>query len=155
MPKLGGSFRGINTVMRNLNREINRLGVATQAGITTAALHVKGEVLEETPRDEGNLRNSCFVISGDGSADIGGDFKGDNAAKVSKSHNVAIGNSGSRVSAEKMPVAEIGFGAYYAPYVHEIDKNYTVGGWKFLERVLLNERSAILRIIADRARIRR
>lgn len=31
-------------------------------------------------------------------------------------------------------VGEVGFNAKYAVYVHEIDANYRVGGWKYLER---------------------
>lgn len=50
------------------------------------------------------------------------------------------------------PGAEIGFMASYAPYVHEIDKGYTVGQWKFLETALKEKHREILEIIKKRAR---
>jgi len=51
------------------------------------------------------------------------------------------------------PGAEIGYMAGYAPYVHEIDKNYRVGQWKFLETALKEKSQEILEIIRKRARI--
>ena len=53
------------------------------------------------------------------------------------------------------PYAKIGFGAYYAVYVHEINKRYRVGQWKFLETALRRSRSTILRILRLTASARR
>lgn len=50
------------------------------------------------------------------------------------------------------PAAEIGYMAGYAIYVHEIDKNYRVGQWKFLETALKEKAQKILEIIKKRAR---
>lgn len=50
--------------------------------------------------------------------------------------------------------AVIGYMAGYAPYVHEINKNYTVGQWKFLETALKEKSREILEIIRKRARPR-
>jgi len=50
--------------------------------------------------------------------------------------------------------AEIGYMANYAPYVHEINKNYTIGQWKFLETALKEKNREILEIISKRARPR-
>lgn len=50
--------------------------------------------------------------------------------------------------------AEIGYMAGYAPYVHEINKNYTIGQWKFLETALKEKSREILEIIKKRARPR-
>ena len=33
-------------------------------------------------------------------------------------------------------VQRIGYSAAYAIFVHEIDKNYAIGGWKFLENAM-------------------
>lgn len=52
----------------------------------------------------------------------------------------------------KGPGAEIGYMAAYAVFVHEIDKNYTVGQWKFLETALKEKAKEILEIIRKRAR---
>jgi hypothetical protein len=49
----------------------------------------------------------------------------------------------------------IGYTAYYAPFVHEINKNYKAPGtsWKFLEKTLQRTRK-ILQIIANKAKIK-
>lgn len=49
--------------------------------------------------------------------------------------------------------AEVGFEADYAVWVHEIDKNYTVGGWKYLQRALDENGDEILQIIRKDASI--
>jgi len=49
--------------------------------------------------------------------------------------------------------AEIGYTAFYAPFVHEIDKNYKVGQWKFLATAMQQKRKEVLEAIRKRARI--
>jgi hypothetical protein len=51
------------------------------------------------------------------------------------------------------PGAEIGYTASYAPFVHEIDRNYKVGQWKFLETALKEKRKEVLEAIRRRARV--
>lgn len=51
------------------------------------------------------------------------------------------------------PGAEIGYTAGYAVYVHEIDKSYTVGQWKFLETALKEKSHEILEIIRKRVHV--
>lgn len=50
----------------------------------------------------------------------------------------------------------IGYTAYYALYVHEINKNYRKPGtsWKFLEKVLKENRKKILDILHAEAKIK-
>lgn len=65
------------------------------------------------------------------------------------------GSADSRVyDTAKGPGAVIYYMAFYAVYVHEIDKSYTVGQWKFLETALKEKRHEILEIIKKRVRIR-
>lgn len=52
------------------------------------------------------------------------------------------------------PVAVIGFSAEYAIFVHEIDKNYTVGQWKYLETALKEKSREILAALRGSVRIR-
>ena len=49
--------------------------------------------------------------------------------------------------------AVIYYTAYYAVYVHEIDKNYRVGQWKFLETALKEKSREIVSIIRRYAKI--
>lgn len=53
-------------------------------------------------------------------------------------------------------VGEIGYTAYYAPYVHEIDKKYRKSGtsWKFLEKALIQNKEKIIQIIKQEALIK-
>jgi len=53
----------------------------------------------------------------------------------------------------KEPVVEIGYTADYAPFVHEIQKNYKVGNWQFLRNALVENKEKILEIIKDEAEV--
>jgi hypothetical protein len=55
------------------------------------------------------------------------------------------------INAPEGPGAEIGYWAAYAPFVHEIDKNYVKPGtgWKFLERALQESATEILKIFGS------
>jgi len=55
----------------------------------------------------------------------------------------------------KGPGAVIYYTAFYAVFVHEIDKNYTVGQWKFLETAMKEKKAVVLNIIRRVVRIRR
>lgn len=58
------------------------------------------------------------------------------------------------IEMENGPGAIIGYTAAYAPFVHEIDKNYTVGNWKFLQNALIRNEARVLRIIQRSARVK-
>jgi len=63
------------------------------------------------------------------------------------------GSAGTQVyDTPKGPGAVIYYTAAYAPYVHEINRNYRVGQWKFLETALKQKAREILEIIRKRAR---
>lgn len=49
---------------------------------------------------------------------------------------------------------EVGFGADYAAPVHEIDKDYNQGKWKYLQRAIDENHDRILEIIRKRAQVR-
>jgi hypothetical protein len=51
------------------------------------------------------------------------------------------------------PIVEIGFTSAYAPFVHEINKNYRVGNWQFLRNALAKNDGKILDIIRQEAKI--
>ena len=54
----------------------------------------------------------------------------------------------------KGPGVIIGYTASYAPYVHEIDANYRVGQWKFLEMALRMLKKKILEVVKAKAQIK-
>ncbi|KKN42008.1 hypothetical protein LCGC14_0717680 [marine sediment metagenome] len=54
----------------------------------------------------------------------------------------------------KGPWAIVGYTAIYAPAVHEMNKNYVVGQWKFLEEPFFDSANDVLEIIRRRAMIK-
>jgi hypothetical protein len=52
------------------------------------------------------------------------------------------------------PNAEVGYSAVYALAVHETDKNYRVGNWKFLQNALDANRGKIMATLKKYARFR-
>jgi len=60
------------------------------------------------------------------------------------------GSGYTRMTAEG---SQVGFEAEYAVFVHEIDNNYAIGGWKFLQRAVDENREEILEIIRAGARV--
>lgn len=173
---------GLNKVFNNTNKEIKKLKGRTQAGVTTAALFIKGEAQRETPVVEGNLRGSAFV-TWPGGINSAPNFKGGQSDKLSSDHAQEVAESTGRVGGVGDPVAEVGFSAVYAVSVHENPRSgktqgisplgkrqtagrttsgapsrrkvfSTVGSWKFLENALKNNTKRILEIIRQKARIR-
>lgn len=53
--------------MTNLNREIKKIKGDVSKGLLAAAYYIKGEAMEVTPHDTGNLINTAF-------AKMGGEF---------------------------------------------------------------------------------
>lgn len=53
------------------------------------------------------------------------------------------------------PIATIGYTAYYAPFVHEINRNYVASGtgWKFLQSAIESEQAQVLNIIRAYAKV--
>lgn len=55
------SLKGLDKVVRNLNREIKKIENRSAKGISVAAQRVKRASQEKTPRDDGILRASAFA----------------------------------------------------------------------------------------------
>ena len=146
-------FVGIDKVVHNLAKAIDKIEGRTQAGILKAALHVRGEAQKLCPVDEGNLKNSAYTVSKDTIQDAEKSFKGKDAYKHSIDHNMSVIKSKSETTKTKIPMAIIGFTAYYAVYVHEINKKYTVGQWQFLKTALEVNRKKTLNTIAREASV--
>ena len=142
---------GIDKVIRNLSAAIEMIEGGVQAGVLKAALHERGEAQKLTPVDEGNLKNSAYVVSGTVTSKDAS-FVGKKAGQHAANHNVAVNESKGDAMAAKMPMAIMGFSAFYAVFVHEINKNYNVGQWKYLETVLIRDRKLILDIIRRKAK---
>ena len=148
-------FVGVDKVLRNLNTEIKKIEGRTQAGLIDAAMLVKNKAGHKTPRDTGNLVGSAYIVWPKGKHPRSPTFKGEDAGKLSSDFGRGISEGQSRMNRQRQPAAEIGYTAYYAVYVHEIDKAYRGGKtWKFLESALTENAGKIMKIIKARTRIR-
>jgi hypothetical protein len=56
-----GSVKGLDTVMRNLNREVKGIKGRTLAGLYEAGLKVQASAQRRVPVDTGNLKASAYT----------------------------------------------------------------------------------------------
>ncbi len=126
----GYTVTGIPQVVRNIERAIAGIETRSRAAMEEVGLVVKADALKRTPVDTGHLRASAYV-------------------QVTSNRTAGVKARGGWQS-----VVEIGYTAAYAPYVHEINKNYRIGSWKFLEFALRDNEAKIVEIIKSRAQIR-
>jgi hypothetical protein len=146
-------IKGINKVLSNLNKEIAGIKGRTKLGLRLAALTIKGKASEYTPWDTGNLVNSSFVMVTGDDVDPGGNFSGEDSARMSKDHRSGKGRSKTRTNRGNTLKAEVGYTAYYAVFVHEIDKAYRKPGssWQFLAKAIIEEQGKVVQIIREEA----
>jgi hypothetical protein len=139
-----------NKMMKNLEKEIAKIQGKTLKGLTQAALLIKGDAIELAPKDTGLLRNAMYLAyEKDGSFKYTGQNSVDGEkAKVGPGSDVesAVMQGGDKIS------VAIGNSASYAIWVHEIDKNYVVGQWKYLTTAIQRNQNNILKIIKGHAK---
>lgn len=117
---------GIDKVLKNLNKEIEKIKGRTVQGMLHAGMVVKADSMKLTPVDTGNLRGSTYVVWGGGGARIKslseGVFKtgkSKSADKVAVEHSSKLANRVSSNGAIQYPFAEVGLTAFYSAFVHE------------------------------------
>ena len=159
---------GLDKVLLGLNRAINKIEGGTIQGLLEAAVLVKAESIRLTPIDTGNLRASAYILWGGGKVKTRGrsepTFKSvakgkkgsaerfSNIARLAAEHSTVINER--KGVFRRHPFAEIGYTAHYAALVHEaVNRNFRVGGAKFLELALRENSRNIFAIIKRRARI--
>ena len=117
---------GGDKVEKNMNRAIKQLGKDIERGLDAAALFIQAETRKRTPVVTGNLKGSIYTAKGK--------------------------------TIRGFPVAEVGSTASYATAVHENlqpkERKSKVGGPKFLERAVNDNRRKIVEIVAKYARIK-
>ena len=148
--------KGLDNILKNLNKEIQNIKYRTQDGLLAAAFLVKARALPITPILTGNLRASAYVIGGETGKQHSLSRKMSGAMKQKMDMKYTGGGSPKleRTMAGGDPWAVIGYSANYAIFVHEIDRNYTVGHWQFLHTAIVESIGDILKIIKQRARIK-
>lgn len=168
-------LQGLSNVLKNLNREINKIELHTKEGLTEAALVVKADSVKETPIDYGNLRSSCYILVTDKESDnTNPSFKGPDAEKASKDHRKGLAEAKGIVNKGKHIFnAIVGYTANYALWVHEMPmihkgeprpvpkgsntnrgKFWDGGSNKFLQKAILKNKNRILQILVKWAKIK-
>lgn len=150
-------MKGLSNVLRNLDKAITKQRKATKAGLFEAGLIIKADSVKETPEDTSNLAGSAFVmVTGLPTDNASPTFIGDDKDKMTNSFSSALTFGKNIVGKdEEKPVGLVGYGAYYALYVHEMPASYNFqnGGPKFLEKSLNKNRKRVLKAIAKHAKI--
>ena len=127
-------WEGIDKVIKNINKEIEKLEKVTVQGLLEAALLVKGDAQRITPVDTGNLKASAYVIWGGGKSPVKSQsnptFSRSKGRKGSAKRFAKVAGMQSDIAQHnavlnqrKKPstnlYAEVGFTARYALQVHE------------------------------------
>lgn len=150
-------MKGLDKVLRNLNKEIGKIQKLTKRGLYESALVIKGDSLELTPIQFGNLRNSCFIYVTDrGASPASARFEGDDSAIMASDHSASISEMKSVTDEPKGQYsAVVAYSAYYAFYVHEMPptNNFNDGENHFLLKSIEKNRSRILKILKEEAKI--
>lgn len=155
----GRKLQGVDTVMRNLNKNLNKIGMKSMRGLIRAAILIRRD-MDKTPPlvpvDYGNLRASIFVVSGLGGTTQDGGFVGPNSSQMSGDHTTMVAREGSKVAGKK--IVAIGVSASYARHVEEdtVTRRERPGsGGGFFENAILRNKANIIRIIKKDAKLRK
>lgn len=155
-------LKGLNNVVANLNKEINKIEGGSLKGLIRSAILIRRDMEATSPKipiDLGNLRASWFVTTSKGETPAGTSpgFKGENAGELSSGHSRTVAENKSKAQASKNPGVVLGFSANYAFIVHEsVGKSFKRpgSGAKFFEASLKRNTKKILAVIQEEARIR-
>lgn len=141
-------IKGMQKVLRNIDKAKNRLGQGVERGLIRGGLHIQRESMKIVPVQEGNLRGGAFTrnIGGKGfRVDVIVGYVAKYAVFVHENLQARHGAS---------------FNAYYAKQIATARPNHPV--WfkrgknqqaKFLEKPARESRREVLRIIKTESRL--
>ena len=164
-------LKGMDVVMSNLNREIEKITNGGMRGLVLAAEHIRqktndeGKASDLTPRDKGNLDSSWFVVTSNSTPPVRGSkkFSGDPVGRrVAAEHSGVVEQGRGEVksmSTGNKKFLMMGYSAFYSGFVHEfIDPsiNWTRIGSnaKWLQNTINGEKGKILQIIANESKVK-
>lgn len=154
------ALKGLDTVMKNLNKEIQKIANQTPAGLITASIIIQRATEKESPKtpvDTSNLRSSFFRVITGIPTDNKGKFRGKDAGTLAADYTSAISELKADVDARRYPTLIVGFSANYAIWVHEnMEAKFKRpgAGPKFLEEAVNNNKALILNAIRDNVKIK-
>lgn len=162
-------LEGLDTVLKNLNTEIKKVRGATRKGLIKSVIKVAADSMRITPIDTSNLVHSLYtVVSGGGEQAYeksNPEFKAEssttkrkaNVGRLQAEHRQDV-NEAMTDGSDLVPIGTIGYSAYYAAYVHEMQGatyQRPSAQPKFLETAFKQNYKTILDIIQREAQIRK
>lgn len=165
-------LKGMDTVMANLNKEIEVIKNASMRGLVLAAHHIReetnrgGKASDLTPIDKGNLNSSFFIVTPTSTPPVKGSKKFTNdyaGRRVSAEHSATVEQGRGEVtnmSNANKKFVMLGYSAFYAGFVHEfIDSNIAwkrIGSnAKWFQNTIYSNKNKIIQIIANESKIRK
>ena len=147
---------GIKELERNFSLEMARIKRATSNGIVKAAEKLKKDMVTtppSIPEDYGNLKESYYIATRVSNRADSPSFEGPNAYKLKIDHETTVTEAMAIASSHPPPVVVIGFSAWYAMSVHEMDGNVNwskpgSGPW-FFQAGLKRNRDMILQTVRN------
>ena len=138
--KEGEFLVGLETVLSNLNREVEKISERTKAGMIRIGLEIKHITLPRTPIFIGRLDAQGVLHPEGGGGNLRGSMYVDPPVKIDGKNYAII----------------IGFSAVYAVWVHEdMEARHPAPGTeaKFLERTIDENHDLILSILREEAQV--
>ena len=154
-------LKGVDQVLKNLNKEIMKIQGRSMKGLINAAIIIRRDMDTSPPLIpvmDGNLRASWFITTGTGAKNMTGSpaFNGDKAGAMSSDHRGVVGSASGKAAGK--PLVIIGFSANYAGFVHERKGvkywNRPGSGAGFLENAITRNRKTIIQEIKKSAKIK-
>lgn len=156
----GTGIQGMDTVLANLNRDINKMKNGSLKGLIEAAIIVRDD-MERTPPliplDLENLRASWFIVTAKRRQTQIPAFIGPDASKMGSEHVKTMAEAQAMCAAVNKPVLIMGFTANYALWVHEMLGNINWSrpnsGPEFFLKSLERNKQKILAVIKKNVQI--
>lgn len=158
------TIKGLDKVMRNLNKEIMKIKGATLKGMLRGAAIIR-KSMDNTPPlipvDTGAMRSSWFIVTSNAAQVAGKQTKFHNRPsleeRMANDHSSAI-SSAMEMIRGKEPAIAFGFSAFYTDYVHEnmgATFKRSGAGPKFFEAAIKGTQKQVITVIRSEARIRK
>lgn len=158
-------LKGLKDVINNLNKIVAKVEDKTLKGLIRAAIIVRRDMDKTSPLipvDWGNLRASWFIVTSEGEIPYGAvaSFRGPFGPKVATAHSATLAEAAT-MRPVNGPFVVMGFGAYYARYVHEmgidppkeINWSRPGSGPKFFENSIDRNLLEMVYVIAKEAKV--
>jgi len=153
-------LKGMDIVLRNLNKEIRDIKDRSLVGLIEAVVMLRADMEPKIPVDLANLKASFFTVTSKSQSATPAFNNADGgAAELSTDYASAIADAKARIGNHRMPLIIFGFSANYSAAVHEMPEYYNFSkegtGPKWMESVIKADKDQILEIIHKNAKIRK